>query len=89
MTDYELYHQMRIKGFTEHGAMQTIEVKNKYKDLFSNYDEYMGNFGFTEKEIISVMPLILDFIKEHNDYVLLYDDTEYENGAHWWLTTEY
>ncbi len=89
MTDYELYHQMRNMGFTEEGATQTIEVRNEFSSLYLFYDEHMGNFGFSNIEVAHFMPLILKWIKSHNDYVLLYDDGNYDNNAVWWLTTEY
>lgn len=89
MTDLELYHQMRNMGFTEEGATQTIEVRNEFASLYPFYDEHMGNFGFNDKELEHLMPLILKWLKEHNDYVLLYDDAPYENNAVWWLTTEH
>lgn len=89
MTDYELYHQMRTRGFTENGAKNVIEVKNKYSALYPHYNEYMGNFGFTEEDCKNLMPLILEYIKEHERYVLLYDNMPYENDYVWWLTKEY
>ena len=89
MTDYELYHQMRNMGFTEEGATQTIEVRNGFSSLYPFYDERMSNFGFSNKDVERLMPLILKWLKLHNDYVLLYDNGNCENTAVWWLTTEY
>ena len=89
MTDYELYHHMRPMGFTEEGATQTIEVRNEFSSLYPFYDERMSNFGFSNKDVERLMPLILKWLKLHNDYVLLYDDGNCENTAVWWLTTEY
>ena len=89
MTDYELYHQMRNMGFTEEGATQTIEVRNEFLSLYPFYDERMSNFGFSNKDVERLMPLILKWLKLHNDYVLLYDNGNCENTAVWWLTTEY
>ena len=40
-------------------------------------------------DVERLMPLILKWLKLHNDYVLLYDDGNYENTAVWWLTTEH
>lgn len=89
MNDYELYYTMRKMGFTEEGAMDTIEVRNEYSALYPYYDEYMGNFGFTEKDLEHLMPLVLKWIKAHKDYVLLYDNNNADEECVWWLTTEY
>lgn len=89
MTDLELYHKMRSVGFTENGASLAIEIKNEYEALYPYYDEFMGNFGFNQKEVEHLMPLILKFISKHSEYVLLFDNEPYENNCVWWLTTQY
>lgn len=88
MTDYELYHYMRTKGFTEYGASATVEVRKDYPTLYKFYDEYMGNFSFNDEEVSLYIEDIKRYIKNHNKCALIYSYNEAYEGKNWWLTTE-
>lgn len=90
MTDMEIKKDMMENHFTESGADKYVHIKNEYPTLLKNYEMMMGNFGFTEKELIANMPSIKRFLREHDDYFLLYQnnaccDNEDEEPC-WWLT---
>lgn len=85
MTDLELYGAMRKRGFTDLGANEYISIKNNYPSLFTHYNEYMGNFGFTDYDLLNrvVMLEIKKYMANHNNYVLVYQECE---DFEWWLT---
>lgn len=74
--------------FTENGIASWKDAKKNYPKLYNYYDPYMGNFGMTDSEMVDCTDEIFEYLKNHREYVLLYQDG-YENGKCWWLTTEY
>lgn len=91
MSNEVIRETMERLGFSENGIESYLEVKCNFPNLHRNYDEYMGNFGFTEEEVNDpqVMKSILKYMKTHDEYVLLYQDNGYEGKLVYWLTTDY
>lgn len=71
--------------------MTDYELYDSMKEMgfTPHYDEYTGDFRFTEKDLKRLMPLILTWIKTRKDYVLLYNDSNTDDELVWWLTTIY
>lgn len=83
----ELISTMKEKHFTDNGIALYLEVKNEYADIVKYYDEYMGNFGFTEAEMIYHLPTIKKWLTNHINYALIYADySEDDIDACWFLS---
>lgn len=50
------------------------KIKDHYPRLGEFYQDYMGNFQFTEQELESNLSDIKDWLKEHNHYFLLFQE---------------
>lgn len=93
MTDKEIKEAMLERHFTEHGADLYLEVRNHYPRLYCYYDEYNGNFGMTETELIHEIEEVKMFLRNHEDYCLIYQNNEIEEEPQkevvWWLTDNF
>ena len=66
--------------YTDLGIQTLTLVKQTYPELIDFYNPQMGNFNFTKEEFRDNIELILDWLKEEEDYFILYQEDYY------WLT---
>lgn len=93
MNDLEIRIAMLKRGFTVKGVDLYLEVRNNYPRLYCYYDEYNGNFGMTETELIHEIEEVKMFLRNHEDYCLIYQNNEIEEEPQkevvWWLTQNF
>jgi hypothetical protein len=54
-------------GFTIEAIEQQKKVMRAYPELYPFYQHYMGNFQFTEVELVLNIEMVTKWIKEHGD----------------------
>jgi hypothetical protein len=55
-------------------------IQDSYPELAGFYNPQMGNFNFTKEEFKENIESILGWLKEQDDYLVMYQEGEY------WLT---
>lgn len=72
--------------FTELGLKTQKEAKEF--GLNAYYDEYMGNFQFSENELFENMNKVLMWLESHEDYAVIFQKMEEYEGRNWFLTPQ-
>ena len=56
-------------------ALETEQkIKDHYPRLGQFYQEFMGNFQFTEQDLERHLPEVKGWLKEHDNYFLLFQE---------------
>ena len=59
-------------------ALETEQkIKDRYPRLAEFYQDYMGNFQFTEQELHENLSDVKDWLKEHKHYFLLFQEKRF------------
>lgn len=66
--------------YTELAIKYMNLIRDSYPKLAKFRNDHMGNFNFTKEEFKENIDSILEFIKEQDEYFVLYEEGEY------WIT---
>lgn len=64
--------QLKKEGFSDSAIAIMVEIDKDYQPLAKHYQPYLGNFEFTQEDLIANYELVVLWLKNHREFFLLF-----------------